>query len=118
MTGVVGLGGPFPGPSGHLHQATLGCIATPLSAGQAVPGAEPWLCAQRESFDVIGKVGFGQDFQASKDIDNPVNTFRLMTDNMEEGIRRIFYPLRKYSRSKVRPARGCGFRVLDQCARQ
>ena len=56
---------------------------------------------QRESFDVIGKVGFGQDFQASKDIDNPVNTFRLMTDNMEEGIRRIFYPFRKYSRSKV-----------------
>ena len=50
---------------------------------------------------MIGKVGFGQDFQASKDIDNPVNTFRLMTDNMEEGIRRIFYPFRKYSRSKV-----------------
>ena len=59
---------------------------------------------QRESFDVIGKVGFGRDFQASKDIDDPINTFRLITDNMEEGIRRIFNPFRKYSRSKVQSA--------------
>ena len=57
---------------------------------------------------MIGKVGFGRDFQASKDIDNPVNTFRLITDNMEEGIRRIFYPFRKYSRSKVLAARVWG----------
>lgn len=71
--------------------------------------------AQRESFDVIGKVGFGQDFQASKDIDNPVNTFRLMTDNMEEGIRRIFDPFRKYSRGKVLPAWLLISRCLTLC---
>ena len=59
------------------------------------------MCAQRESFDVIGKVGFGRDFVASRDIDNPVNTFQLISDNLEEGIRRIFNPFRKYSHSKV-----------------
>ena len=60
------------------------------------------LAAQRESFDVIGKVGFGRDFQASKDINSRVNTFQLISDNLEEGIRRVFNPWRKYSRSKVR----------------
>ena len=58
--------------------------------------------AQRESFDVIGKVGFGRDFQASKDINSRMNTFQLISDNLEEGIRRVFNPWRKYSRSKVR----------------
>ena len=60
------------------------------------------LIAQRESFDVIGKVGFGRDFQASKDITSRVNTFQLISDNLEEGIRRVFNPWRKYSHSKVR----------------
>ena len=56
---------------------------------------------QRESFDVIGKVGFGRDFQASKDIDNPVNTFQLLTDDLEESVHRLINPWRKYSLSKV-----------------
>jgi len=56
---------------------------------------------QRESFDVIGKVGFGRDFQASKDIDNPVNTFQLLTDDLEESVNRLINPWRKYSLSKV-----------------
>lgn len=58
-------------------------------------------CAQRESFDVIGKVGFGADFKASVDINSRVNTFQLISDNLEEGIRRIFNPFRQYSLSKV-----------------
>ncbi len=56
---------------------------------------------QRESFDVIGKVGFGRDFEASKDIDNPVNTFQLLTDDLEESVHRLIHPWRKYSLSKV-----------------
>ena len=56
---------------------------------------------QRESFDVIGKVGFGRDFQASKDIDNPVNTFQQLTDDLEESVHRLIHPWRKYSLSKV-----------------
>lgn len=58
--------------------------------------------AQRESFDVIGKVGFGKDFQASRDIDNSVNnTFRLLSNDFEEAMRRMVFPLRRYSRSAV-----------------
>ena len=56
---------------------------------------------QRESFDVIGKVGFGRDFQASKDIDDPVNTFQQLTDDLEESVHRLIHPWRKYSMSKV-----------------
>ena len=59
------------------------------------------LPVQRESFDVIGKVGFGRDFQASKDIDNPVNTFQQLTDDLEESVTRLINPWRKYSLSKV-----------------
>ena len=50
---------------------------------------------------MIGKVGFGRDFQASKDIDNPVNTFQQLTDDLEEGVHRLIHPWRKYSLSKV-----------------
>ncbi len=58
--------------------------------------------AQRESFDVIGKVGFGRDFGASRDIDNTVNnTFRMVTNDFEENMRRSVFPLRRYSRSQV-----------------
>ena len=56
---------------------------------------------QRESFDVIGKVGFGRDFAASKDIDNPVNTFQMLTNDLEESVYRLINPWRKYSRSQV-----------------
>ena len=56
---------------------------------------------QRESFDVIGKVGFGRDFAASKDIDNPVNTFQQLTNDLEESTLRQINPWRKYSLSKV-----------------
>lgn len=59
--------------------------------------------AQRESFDVIGKVGFGRDFKASVDIDNPVNTFQQLTDDLEESVTRLINPWRKYSLSKVTP---------------
>ena len=57
---------------------------------------------QRESFDVIGKVGFGRDFAASKDIDSPVNAFQQLTDDLEESTLRQINPWRKYSLSKVR----------------
>ncbi|CAK0787756.1 hypothetical protein CVIRNUC_010978 [Coccomyxa viridis] len=60
--------------------------------------------AQRESFDVIGKVGFGRDFAASKDIDNPVNTFQQLTDDLEESTLRQINPWRKYSLSKGKRA--------------
>ena len=50
---------------------------------------------------MIGKVGFGRDFQASKDIDNPVNTFQQLTDDLEESVNRLINPWRKYSLSKV-----------------
>lgn len=50
---------------------------------------------------MIGKVGFGRDFQASKDIDNPVNTFQQLTDDLEESVTRLINPWRKYSLSKV-----------------
>ncbi|CAL8472312.1 g11855 [Coccomyxa elongata] len=57
--------------------------------------------AQRESFDTIGKIGFGRDFAASRDIDNTVNnTFRLLTNDFEESMRRAVFPLRRYSRSQ------------------
>ena len=50
---------------------------------------------------MIGKVGFGRDFAASEDIDNPVNTFQMLTDDLEEGVYRLINPWRKYSRSQV-----------------
>ena len=84
---------------GRCSQA--GALAGPPMEYYALRLAHRLVCAQRESFDVIGKVGFGRDFAASRDIDNPVNTFQLISDNLEEGIRRIFNPFRKYSRSKV-----------------
>ena len=52
---------------------------------------------------MIGKVGFGRDFAASGDIDNPVNTFQMLTDDLEEGVIRLINPWRKYSRSQVSP---------------
>lgn len=49
------------------------------------------------------QVGFGEDFQASRDIDNSVNnTFRLISDDLEELVKRIVMPLRRFSRGKVR----------------
>ena len=50
---------------------------------------------------MIGKVGFGRDFQASKDIDNLVSPLQLLTDDLEEGVNRLINPWRKYSLSKV-----------------
>lgn len=50
---------------------------------------------------MIGKVGFGRDFAASRDIDNPVNTFQMLTDDLEESVYRLINPWRKYSRSQV-----------------
>ena len=44
---------------------------------------------------MIGKVGFGRDFAASKDIDNPVNTFQMLTDDLEESVYRLINPWRK-----------------------
>jgi hypothetical protein len=58
--------------------------------------------AQRESFDVIGKVGFGKDFAASRDIDSAANnTFHMLADNFEETMRRTVFPLRRFSRAPV-----------------
>ena len=72
----------------------------PLSS---VAPHQKFSCVQRESFDVIGKVGFGRDFAASRDINNPVNTFQMLTDDLEEGVHRLINPWRKYSRSQVSP---------------
>ena len=48
------------------------------------------------------QVGFGEDFKASRDIDNTVNnTFRLISDDLEELIRRVVMPLRRFARGKV-----------------
>jgi hypothetical protein len=47
-------------------------------------------------------VGFGKDFQASRDIDNTVsNTFRLLGAFLEEAVLRAGNPLRAYSRAPV-----------------
>jgi hypothetical protein len=59
--------------------------------------------AQRESFDTIGLVGFGKDFQASRDIDNSVsNNFRLLQSFLEEATKRAGNPLRRFSCAPVR----------------
>ncbi|CAL8464888.1 g4423 [Coccomyxa elongata] len=56
---------------------------------------------QRESFDVIGNVGFGKDFRASRDIDDTTsNTFALLTNFLHEVTLRSNNPMRKYWRSK------------------
>ena len=48
------------------------------------------------------QVGYGKDFQASRDIDNTVNnTFRLISNDLEETIKRITNPLALYRRGKV-----------------
>ena len=61
-----------------------------------------WWCLQRESFDVIGNVGFGKDFRASRDIDDTSsNTFALLTNFLQEATLRSNNPMRKYWRSKV-----------------
>ena len=58
----------------------------------------PCPLAQRESFDVIGVVGFGKDMGASRNIFDPSasDTFRLMGEQLSEAIRRVLNPLRKY----------------------
>lgn len=89
-----------------LHRSRLSTVLTPV---------------QRESFDVIGKVGFGRDFQASKDIDNPVNTFQQLTDDLEESVHRLIHPWRKYSLSKVprlshpHQSHSCACIIADEC---
>ena len=50
----------------------------------------------------MAQVGFGEDFQASRDIDNTVNnTFRLISDDLEELIKRVVMPLRSFATGKV-----------------
>ena len=71
-------------------------------------------CVQRESFDVIGKVGFGRDFAASKYIDSPVNAFQQLTDDLEESTLRQINPWRKYSLSKVRQPASAG--IHQRCS--
>lgn len=57
---------------------------------------------QRESFDVIGMVGFGKDFRASRNIDDKTtNTFALITSFLQEAVLRAGNPMRKFWRSKV-----------------
>ena len=59
---------------------------------------KPGTAMQRESFDVIGVVGFGKDMGASRNIFDPAasDTFRTMGDELTELIRRILNPLRQY----------------------
>lgn len=49
------------------------------------------------------QVGFGKDFQASRDIDNDVGrSFRLLGSFLQESIKRLGSPLRQFSRATVR----------------
>ena len=49
------------------------------------------------------QVGFGRDFQASRDIDNDVGrSFRLLGSFLQESIKRLGSPLRQFSRAAVR----------------
>lgn len=51
---------------------------------------------------MIGMVGFGTDFKASRNIDDTMhNTFALLTTFLKEAVTRSGNPFRKYSRSKV-----------------
>ena len=66
---------------------------------QAVARLKPdWACAQRESFDVIGLVGFGKDMGASRNIfdASASDTFKTMGEELTELIRRVLNPLRAY----------------------
>ncbi len=46
--------------------------------------------------------GYGKDFQASRDIDNSVNnTFRWISNDLEEIIKRVTNPLRRFQTGKV-----------------
>jgi len=48
------------------------------------------------------QVGFGKDFQASRNIDNDVGkNFRLLGSFLSEGVKRSGSPLRQFSRSPV-----------------
>ena len=52
---------------------------------------------------VHAQVGFGRDFQASRDIDNDVGrSFRLLGSFLQESIKRLGSPLRQFSRAAVR----------------
>ena len=49
------------------------------------------------------QVGFGKDFQASRNIDNDVGrNFRLLGSFLTEAVKRSGDPLRQFSRSAVR----------------
>ncbi len=51
---------------------------------------------------MIGMVGFGTDFKASRNIDDTThNTFALLTTFLKEAVTRSGNPFRKYSRCKV-----------------
>ena len=48
------------------------------------------------------QVGYGKDFQASRDIDNSVNnTFRWISNDLEEMVKRLTNPLRRFQVGKV-----------------
>ena len=50
------------------------------------------------------QVGFGKDFQASRDIENSVNNaFRWISDDLAELIKRFSNPLAIYRMGKVGP---------------
>ena len=49
------------------------------------------------------QVGFGKDFQASRDIDNSVNAFRWISDDLAELIKRFSNPMALHRSGKVGP---------------
>jgi fatty acid synthase len=65
----------------------------------------------RVTLDVIGRVGFGKDFGATRDLtDGRANlAFDLMAAGRDEGIKRFGNPLRQYM--QFLPVRACPLRV-------
>ena len=60
-------------------------------------------CTGVEKCALLLQVGFGKDFQASRNIDNDVGrNFRLLGSFLTEAVKRNGDPLRQFSRSPVR----------------
>lgn len=73
-----------------------------------VPTVEP--CLHQRVPDKLymccAQVGFGKDFQASRNIDNDVGrNFRLLGSFLRESVKRSGSPLRQFSRSQVQPCK-------------
>jgi hypothetical protein len=79
------------------------CAASQEGVSDLCHGTKASECTREEKCVRLLQVGFGKDFQASRNIDNDVGrNFHLLGSFLTEAVKRNGDPLRQFSRSQVR----------------